>query len=289
MILENSFLRVEIAEAGAELMSIYDKSAETELLWWGDGKYWKRRSPVLFPNVGKTYNNEMLIEGKVYATAQHGFARDRVFTLEESDESHAVYLLTYDEETLARYPYRFELRIGYAIENKNLTVTWNVKNADNREIAFTIGGHPAFCFASAEDKKEDYMLRFPGKDSLRYTLLDVKSGTAAPDRQCDLSLDNNCLPLTEELFANDALILDDYQIEEAWLCTKDGKPRIGMESKGFPNYGIWSVKDAPFVCLEPWAGRCDNVGFCSEISEKPNINRVAAGESFEKSYRLMLP
>ena len=51
MILTNEYLRVEIAALGAELMSIYDRSAGTELLWNGDATYWKRRSPILFPNV----------------------------------------------------------------------------------------------------------------------------------------------------------------------------------------------------------------------------------------------
>jgi len=55
MIMENARLRVEIAELGAELMSVYDKKNETELLFNGDPAYWKRRAPILFPNVGKTF------------------------------------------------------------------------------------------------------------------------------------------------------------------------------------------------------------------------------------------
>ena len=66
MTLTNEYLRVEIADLGAELMSIYDRSADTELLWNGDPTYWKRRSPILFPNVGKTWQNVMRIDGAVY-------------------------------------------------------------------------------------------------------------------------------------------------------------------------------------------------------------------------------
>ena len=29
---------------------------------------------------------------------------------------------------------------------------------------------------------------------------------------------------------------------------------------GFPSFGIWSVPGSPFVCLEPWMGRCDDFG-----------------------------
>ena len=68
----------------------------------------------------------------------------------------------------------------------------------------------------------------------------------------------------------------------------DGKPYIALESKGFPNFGIWSKPGAPYVCLEPWCGRCDNRGFEGELSEKPGINALKAGEVFEKSYDIIV-
>ena len=54
MKLENQRLCVEISEMGAEVTRIYDKKKGAELLWEADPVYWKRHSPVLFPNVGKT-------------------------------------------------------------------------------------------------------------------------------------------------------------------------------------------------------------------------------------------
>ena len=94
-------------------------------------------------------------------------------------------------------------------------------------------------------------------------------------------------PLTEEMFARDALIFDGSQIEEVWLCQKDGSPYVGMQCKGFPNFGIWSVKDAPFVCLEPWAGRCDDRGFDEDISRKKGIICLQEKELFVKSYKII--
>ena len=57
MKMENERLCIEISEHGAEVTRIYDKKKETELLWEGNPTYWKRHSPILFPNVGKTYKN----------------------------------------------------------------------------------------------------------------------------------------------------------------------------------------------------------------------------------------
>lgn len=289
MILENRDLYVEIAAHGAELMRICDRRTEAELLWNGDPAYWKRRSPILFPNVGKTFNNEVRINGAVYSTSQHGFARDMDFVCEEASPVRAVFLLRSTAETLECYPFDFELRISYALEGRTLAVTWNVLNLSEKEMSFTIGGHPAFRFDSLSDSKEDYCLQFPRIQSLRCVLLDPESGTALPEEQIDLPLEGGRLPLSDELFAHDALILDGGQVDEVWLCKKDGAPRIGMRCEGFPNFGIWSVKGAPFVCLEPWAGRCDDRGFARDLSEKPNVNRLASGQHFEKHYTLLLP
>ena len=108
-----------------------------------------------------------------------------------------------------------------------------------------------------------------------------------PEPVYKLELQDGWCPVAEEMFSNHALIFDNGQFDEVWLCHRDGTPYVGMKCEGFPNFGIWSVKDAPFVCLEPWMGRCDNVGFEKELSEKPDVNQAAPGEKFEQSYTIL--
>jgi len=286
--LENEFLCVEIAEMGAEVTRIYDKTEDNEILWEGNPVYWKRHSPVLFPNVGKTYKNRVLINGTQYPTSQHGFARDNVFTCIEAANEKASFMFRSSEETKEVYPFDFELHINYKLNKKELTVEWQVKNCGDETMYFTIGGHPAFRFAKPEETKADYVLKVPGKEKLEYVLIDISCGCANVDEVHTLQLSEETYPLSDKLFAKDALVVDNGQIEEAWLCHKDGTPYVGVRSAGFPNYGIWSVEGAPFVCLEPWMGRCDNVGFNAELSEKPNVNKVEAGEKFTKDYTIVV-
>lgn len=286
--LENEFLCVEIAEMGAEVTRIYDKTEDNEILWEGNPVYWKRHSPVLFPNVGKTYKNRVLINGTQYPTSQHGFARDNVFTCIEAANEKASFMFRSSEETKEVYPFDFELHINYKLNKKELTVEWQVKNCGDETMYFTIGGHPAFRFAKPEETKADYVLKVPGKEKLKYVLIDISCGCANVDEVHTLQLSEETYPLSDKLFAKDALVVDNGQIEEAWLCHKDGTPYVGVRSAGFPNYGIWSVEGAPFVCLEPWMGRCDNVGFNAELSEKPNVNKVEAGEKFTKDYTIVV-
>ena len=54
--ISNNILTVEIAEHGAELQSI--RKNNKEYLWQGDARFWGRRSPVLFPNVGRVWNDK---------------------------------------------------------------------------------------------------------------------------------------------------------------------------------------------------------------------------------------
>ena len=288
MKLENEILSVEIAEHGAELTRIFNKKTQEEVLWEADAKYWKRHAPVLFPNVGKTYKNTVKIKDVQYPTVQHGFARDHEFQCRYVDEKKAEFLLTSTDETKKVYPYDFQLIITYILDENRINVKWEVKNPSDETIYFTIGGHPAFRFGKPEEKKEDYILRFPGKEKLSYVMIDPREEAVDPTAVSELKLKQECCPVTEQLFEKDALIFDHTQIEEVWLCRKNGTPYVGVKAKGFPSFGIWSVKDAPFVCLEPWMGRCDNVGFDQELSQKENVNSVEAGESFEKEYQIII-
>lgn len=286
MKLENERLCVEISELGAEVTRIHDKKKNTELLWEADPIYWKRHSPVLFPNVGKTYHNTVLINGTHYPTSQHGFARDSRFKCISEKADSVSFLLASSEESKEVYPFDFELVITYTLKEKSLYVRWEVRNPGEEEMYFTIGGHPAFRFAGKDEKKTDYILKFPGKNSLQYILIDPSEAAADPEKVHTLELDGEFCPVTEEMFEKDALIFDNGQIQEVWLCHKDGTPYVGVKCEGFPNFGIWSVKDAPFVCLEPWMGRCDDIGFDKELSRKPNVNVAAPGESFCKGYEI---
>ena len=288
--IKNEKLAVTIAAHGAELSSIYDKANYRELVWQADPAFWNRHAPVLFPNVGKYYGGHFTYNGTDYPMGQHGFARDTEFEQAASGENFVTYRLCADEESKKVYPFDFVLEITHRLNGNRLTVEWNVKNTDDKEMYFTIGGHPAFNVNVLPDTDfEDYSLVFKeGTEKLSYVLLDAESGTAIGDKVYELELTDSKYALKKDMFDKDALVFDGGQIEWAALALPDGKPYIALESKGFPNFGIWSKPGAPYVCLEPWCGRCDNKGFEGEISEKPGIIALKAGETFKKSYDIIV-
>lgn len=53
--------------------------------------------------------------------------------------------LTYSQETLKKYPFKFNLYIRHIIEDDILSTEWHVENADDKDMYFSIGGHPGIC------------------------------------------------------------------------------------------------------------------------------------------------
>lgn len=110
--LSNDFITIQISDHGAELTSIV--ANDKEYLWQADPKFWGRHSPVLFPQVGRVWNNVYRHEGKEYQLGQHGFARDRDFQLTYEEDNAVIYALESDEESLKVYPFPFILQIATA-------------------------------------------------------------------------------------------------------------------------------------------------------------------------------
>lgn len=285
--LENQRLCIKVAEHGAELCSIYDKKNSREILWQADPSYWKRHAPVLFPNVGRHYQDHYRTGANTYPSKQHGFARDMDFSCLSHTLDSVLHELCSSPETKETYPYDFTLQIRHTLQENSVMVSWIVKNTGSTPMYFTIGGHPAFCVPVLPNTEfSDYYLGFQQQDSLTYFLIDPASGTAVPQEPHTLALSNGCVKLDSHMFDRDALILDNGQITTASILLPDQTPYLTMHCEGFPNFGIWSVPGAPYVCLEPWMGRCDDRGYEGTLEEKPQINALKPGEIFHKDYSI---
>lgn len=53
---------------------------------------------------------------------QHGFARDMEFEIESQKNDEAWFLLRSNMETLVKYPFEFELNVGYNLEGSSIKV-----------------------------------------------------------------------------------------------------------------------------------------------------------------------
>ncbi|MBR3307178.1 MAG: aldose 1-epimerase family protein [Lachnospiraceae bacterium] len=286
--IKNEKLICEIDVHGAELKSLKRISDGKEYMWSGDPAYWNRTSPVLFPFVGGVKDKLYRHEGKEYTIGQHGFARDMDFTLESQSGDEIWFSLSETEESLGKYPFRFLLGIGYKIEDTKVKVMWEVKNTDDDTMFFSIGAHPGFAVESL--KGHAFMLR--DKEGKKVTSIKNRvfgKGGCVTDRTEECELQDGVLLLSEELFDNDALVLENDQIGSVTLSDDHGTPSLTVKFDA-PLVGLWSPphKNAPFVCIEPWYGRCDPESFTGELKDRDYEQKLAPGEVFKASYEIVI-
>ncbi len=287
--LKNEGIAIGIESHGAELKSLRRVDTGMEYLWRADPAFWGRTSPILFPFVGSVYNKEYRTKGKTYTMAQHGFARDMEFELLSKTEGKEIWFGLKDSQiTREKYPYGFDLKVGYRLLACGVEVCWRVENPGNEELPFSIGGHPAFnCPLNEGERKTDYQLWFDAKEKIVSTKIS-KNGLAT-DEKVAYPLTDGYLSVTEHLFDEDALVIEHGQAKEVALCLPGGEPylRVVMEA---PLFGVWSPpkKNAPFICIEPWYGRCDHEGFEGDLKEREWGNLLSPRQTWEASYQILV-
>lgn len=285
--LENEKLKVEIDSFGAELKSVLNKENYREYMWYGNGKYWGRTSPVLFPFVGSLKNKEYIYEGTHYPMGQHGFARDFEHELISKTDECILFSFKSSEKTMERFPFEFELQCGYELTGNELKVIWKVINPSNDTLFFSIGAHPAFlCPVHGEQSKTGYKLYFDGVDELHHHGNIVSTGMAVMEDEV-IKLTDHRATITEDFFDECTYMVEGNQTSMVSLEDPKGN-RIVDVKFDTPLFAIWSPegKNAPFVCIEPWYGRCDRDDFSGELSERDYTNTLKNGEEFEKSYSM---
>jgi galactose mutarotase-like enzyme len=283
--LKNQTLTIIVNPKGAELTSLFNDENQTEYLWNADPKFWGKSSPVLFPIVGSLQENIYRFEGQGYNLPRHGFARDRTFIVEKTEENSLTFLLTHDENTLKVYPFKFEFRLIYSLENKTLNVTYSVKNIGENKMCFSVGGHPAFAVPLAENTVYgDYYLEFNKTETFKRWGLtsDGLIGT----QPFDFLIDTNRLDLTKKLFYDDAIVFKNLESTSVILKSDKINHQLKFDFEGFPYLGIWAAKDADFVCIEPWCGISDSANHNQELTEKEGIIELDLGEIFERTWRV---
>lgn len=280
--LENDLVKITVNPKGAELTSLYDKTSGTEYMWSGDAAFWGKHSPVLFPVVGTLKDNSYFYEGKKYELGRHGFARDRIFTVNREQKDRLTFTLVSDENSLQKFPFLFRFEILYQLQDKELSVSYRIVNTGETNLYFSVGGHPAFKLPiESNTEYADYYLEFEEEENAgRWPI--SKDGLI--ENMPLPFLQGKKLPLNKALFHKDALVFK--QLSSSSVQLKSTKTTKGFQFSfpGFPYLGIWAAKDADFVCIEPWCGIADEVNTSQDLTKKEGINHLAPAATFVRSW-----
>ncbi|MCI1599752.1 MAG: aldose 1-epimerase family protein [Levilactobacillus sp.] len=285
--LKNDYLTVQINPLGAELSSVKDNDSGLEYMWQADKTYWGRLAPLLFPIVGRLQDNQYRLNGTTYHMTQHGFARDREFTVLAQDATSATLQLTADDQTKALFPSNFTLTVHYTLKDHQLQFAATVDNPADTPLTFSFGAHPGFNVPLGDPTADfsDYQVTVsPKKVYQRVPLVGPYS-----DTQHSVPMDlTQPMVLDHDLFDHDAKVLT-LDNQETTLMLSSGVNDHGVAlTLRAPYVGIWSPypKQAPFVCFEPWWGLADDVQATGDLETKVAIHRLAAHDSFQASYQI---
>jgi galactose mutarotase-like enzyme len=283
--IENRHLKINIHPKGAELQSIFHKDHKLEYLWNGDPAFWGKHSPLLFPIVGTLKQDTYTYQDKTYSLPRHGFARDMEFVAEEQGKDAITLLLRSNAATRANYPFDFELRVTYQLAPHGLATTYSVKNGPGGDMYFSIGGHPAFKVPLVTGTAySDYFLEFEQKETSPRWPITKEGLIEKPPKP--LLRSTRLLPLSKELFQEDALVFKNISSTTIALKSEKTDRSLLFDFADFPYLGIWAAKNADFVCIEPWCGIADSIDSNQQLTDKEGINRLAPNEIFERTWTL---
>lgn len=282
--IKNNALHVEINSLGAQIMSI--KKNGEEFLWQGDKTYWENRAPILFPLVGRIENDNITIDGKECNMTKHGFIRDYEWQVAESSDDKIIFKITYNDEFLKKYPFKFEVIAEYWLENSDFKQKYTVKNIDNKKMCYGFGLHPAFfCNKNPDEKFEDFSIDFNKKIDFNTCTYTEKMMVDCTNK-VQIMNDESTLNLTEKLFEKDAIITMDVNFDTVSILNKNKGKVLDFKFSGFDIFAIWKPNNAPFVCLEPWTTISGNYPYKQNYEQNNTTKFLEVGE--EKEFHVTL-
>jgi galactose mutarotase-like enzyme len=213
-------------------------------------------NPILFPICGQLEGQAYEWNGNSYKMANHGVARTAVWEVvgtNAEDEASITIRLQSNEETLRSYPFDFELVFTYVLKDGELHTRQQYRNlSEAAAMPFYAGFHPYFAIDS--DKKIAYDI-----DATRY--LDYNDNIEKPfDGVIDL-----------EGLVESVTLLDPKKSEISFRGLQGALVRLTYDDI-FKYMVLWSVKDRPFVCVEPW------MAMNAELNRQEELVMLNAGE-----------
>ena len=155
--IQNDKLKISVKNTGAELCEISSIKNKTDFMWDANPDVWAGFAPNLFPIIGALKDDGYIYENKIYALPKHGFIRnnDAVKCIEQTND-RLTFGLRYSDDLLKIYPFKFDFTLSYVLKDNVIELIHTIKNLDNKNMYFSLGGHPAFkCPVYKDENYED--------------------------------------------------------------------------------------------------------------------------------------
>ncbi|NES25337.1 MAG: aldose epimerase [Symploca sp. SIO3E6] len=219
--------------------------------------------PILFPICGNLPDNTYTYQGKEYTLKQHGFARNLPWSVTEQATDGPLSLtliLNSNDETLAVYPFDFQVAFTYKLQGDTLDIQQRYTNNSPEPMPFSAGFHPYFKVAD----KNQLQFAIPGSEYQdRDGVVHPFSGTFNMEQEeIDVAF--------RQLQADSASFTDTASQLQVTLSYSDI----------YSTMVFWTVKGKDFHCLEPWSAPRNAINTGEQLTQIP------PGETVEALFRL---
>ena len=209
------------------------------------------------------------------------------FVLTAKDKESISFTLQANEATQKVYPFLFSFTITYTISKNKLICNYQITNVDLKPMFFSVGAHPAFKVPLEENLAfNDYQLIFNSNETAQQWPLTTEG--LIKRAPIDFFKDTNTIALNKDLFYADALVFKELKSTSISLSSNQSNHGFKFEYNDFPYMGIWSAKNADFVCIEPWCGIADHEDANGDFKQKDGINILIPGEMMSRTWSVEL-
>ena len=263
-------LAASISPVGAELVSL-SHNRVGEFIWQAQSDAWRRSAPVLFPVVSHYPRGLVMLGDRAMDLPPHGFAPGSAFEVLEVTGHSCRLLLASSPDTLAIFPYAFELSVDFALDAEGLTQVLRVRNPDvQAELPYMLGAHPGFNWPlPSAGPREVHRLHFGAPEAGQTQPLGAAAAAA-------YSFDGR-VAVPSDIDFSTAHGLPDLASRSVSFGTE--ATDITLDFDGFDQFAVWSRGVAPFLCLEPWSDMPIVTSKPRQFAKLLGISRLPPGAS----------
>lgn len=267
--LNNEKLSLQLTNKGGEMASLTYKGMD--ILYKGDGPYWSGKNPTLFPFISSPNAKQYTYEGNTYPCRNHGLIRYATLDTIFDDGKQVTMRLLSNEETLKEYPFIFEYKITYKLDDNKVLINYEITNKDNKTMPFTFGLHPGFIV----------------RDFSKMELIFNEDETATLFNQKDRS-ESICKLGTYTNFLEDLAKLDTVifkNLKSKFVTLKMPEYSINVEMSKFKYLALWTADPkSNYICIEPWLSINDIKPSNNPFDSKFELEYIEPNETYKIDY-----
>lgn len=286
--IENNDIKLGFTLDGGNMISIFSKKYNKEMQYQVMKKSWQSQDVVIFPFVARLKDKTYTVNGEKYELESHGLCRYNSFKIFDKKDDEVTLLFKSNKETLKRYPFEFEFYVNYKIVNNSINICYKVKNINDFDMYFGIGGHPALKVPFIQKENEDDTSgNFIEFDKEIRTFRYIANDKSFQKDKIEFITPKKYEVSKENIRKYGTLILDAKNIKHLVLKRSDG---ININYDFNTKFvAFWSHPYfGDYICVEPWDSLNDFENGSLELKEKPTINTLSPNSTYLFKYSIKI-